>query len=52
MITAVKTERAIFASGCFWGTEYYFQKAKGVIETTMGLIKKRTKFVTTCSDNQ
>jgi len=31
-----KTERAIFASGCFWGTQYYLQRAPGVISTTVG----------------
>jgi len=29
-------ETAIFASGCFWGTEYYLQKADGVLSTTVG----------------
>ncbi len=28
--------RAIFASGCFWGTQYYMQRAPGVISTTVG----------------
>jgi peptide methionine sulfoxide reductase msrA/msrB len=32
----VQTETAIFASGCFWGTQYHFQKAPGVISTKVG----------------
>ncbi|MBE2257089.1 MAG: bifunctional methionine sulfoxide reductase B/A protein [Ignavibacteria bacterium] len=31
-------QKAIFASGCFWGTEYFLQKSKGVISTTVGYI--------------
>ena len=31
-----KTAKAIFAGGCFWGVEYYFQNAKGVISTQVG----------------
>ncbi len=31
-----KMDTAYFASGCFWGTEYHFMKAKGVKETTVG----------------
>ena len=32
----VQLERAIFASGCFWGTEYYLTRAEGVLSTTVG----------------
>lgn len=34
--TNKKTEIAVFASGCFWGTEYMFQKEPGVISTRVG----------------
>lgn len=39
----VNLDTAIFASGCFWGTEYYFQQAKGVISTTVGFTGGKTE---------
>jgi len=31
-----ETETAIFAGGCFWGMQYLFKEAKGVISTFVG----------------
>ena len=39
----MNTETAYFASGCFWGTEYYFEKAEGVIGTAVGYMGGSTE---------
>lgn len=38
-----KIDTAIFASGCFWGTEYHLQKFDGVIDTKPGYIGGEVK---------
>lgn len=34
----MKTEKAIFACGCFWGVQYQMEHAPGIIHTTVGYI--------------
>lgn len=36
-------DTAVIASGCFWGTEYYMGKAKGVISTKVGYTGGKVK---------
>ena len=50
----MKTEKATFAAGCFWGVQAAFGKIKGIVSTEAGYTGGHTKnpsYVQVCSGN-
>lgn len=39
----LKTQKAYFAGGCFWGVDYWLKKEKGVLSVTSGFMGGKTK---------
>ncbi len=49
-----KTQKAYFAGGCFWGTEYYLKQVKGVTDVKVGYMggkKKNPTYREVCNGN-
>lgn len=47
-------EKVYFASGCFWGTEYFFMKSPGVVSTSVGFMgghKQNPTYKEVCEQN-
>lgn len=53
-IVEKKYDTAYFSSGCFWGTQYHFQKKEGVISTEVGYMgghQKNPSYKQVCAGN-